>query len=33
VAHLGEGFMAIDFDKQITEIKARAAILNTLTEL
>ena len=29
----GEGIMAIDFDRQITEIKARAAILNTFTIL
>ena len=29
----GEGIMAIDFDRQITEIKARAAVLNTFTIL
>ena len=30
---LGEGLMAIDFDRQVTEIKARAAVLNTFTQL
>ena len=25
--------MAIDFDRQITEIKARAVVLNTFTQL
>ena len=30
---LGEGLMAIDFDRQITEIKARVAVLNTFTKL
>ena len=30
---LGEGIMAINFDRQITEIKACAAVLNTLTQL
>jgi len=30
---LGEGLMAIDFDRQITEIKARAVVLNTFTIL
>jgi len=30
---LGEGLMAIDFDRQITEIKTRAALLNTFTQL
>ena len=29
----GEGIMAIDFDRQITEIKTRAAVLNTFTIL
>ena len=30
---LGEGLVAVDFDRQITEIKARAAVLNTFTQL
>lgn len=30
---LGEGLMAIDFDRQVTEIKARAVVLNTFTQL
>ena len=30
---LGEGIMAIDFDRQINEIKARAVVLNTFTQL
>ena len=30
---LGEGIMAIDFDRQVTEIKARATVLNTFTKL
>lgn len=30
---LGEGIMAIDFDRQVAEIKARAVVLNTFTQL
>ena len=30
---LGESLMAIDFQRQVTEIKARAAVLNTFTKL
>ncbi len=30
---LGQGLMAIDFNRQVTEIKARAAVLNTFTKL
>lgn len=30
---LGEGLMAIDFERQVTEIKTRALVLNTFTQL